>query len=250
MQVMTFIAHLFELGLAPSTITLHVSAVSFWHELHQRPNPTRHPLVQKLLLGARNSRRSTFVQAPITIPILRQLLSALSHDSFSAYLSLLLSSIFTLAFFAFLRVGEFTSSPHTLLLSDCQVLPRSSIMLSFRSFKFSRDATPHLIIPARGHDLCPVSHLSRYLISRGPSPGPLFLNELGQPLTAKYFSSLLHLACLISALDHTRIKPHSFRIGAATMAAALGIPSDTIQRMGRWSSQAFTRYIRVQINRF
>lgn len=75
---MTFIAHFFELGLAPSSITTHVSALSFWHDIHQWVNPTRHPLVQKLLMGARNSRRTTSFQAPITIPILRSLLLSLS----------------------------------------------------------------------------------------------------------------------------------------------------------------------------
>lgn len=246
---MSFIAHLFESGLAPSTITTHVAAISFWHDPHQRSNPTRHPLVQKLLTGARNSRRSLFLRSPITIPILRQLISALSHHSFSSYTSILLSAVFTLAFYAFLRVGEFTNSPHTLQLADCQVFPGSSVILSFRSFKFSRNHAPHLIIPNTAHDLCPVLHMSRYLSVRSTIPGPLFLDASDRPLSSKLFSSLLQHACAISGLDSTRIKPHSFHIGAATTAAALGIPSDTIQRMGRWSSQAFTRYIRIQVNR-
>lgn len=160
---MSFIAHLFESGLAPSTIQIHVAALSFWHDLHQWHNPTRHPLVQKLLMGARNSRRSLFLRSPITIPMLRQLLLSLTHDSFSFYTSTLLSAVFTLAFYGFLRVGEFTSSPHTLHLADCQLSPGSSIMLSFRSFKFSRNHSPHLIIPTAPHDLCPVTRMSRYL---------------------------------------------------------------------------------------
>lgn len=239
---MSFIAHLFESGLAPATITTHVAAISFWHDLHQWPNPTRHPLVQKLLMGARNSRHPPLLRAPITIPLLRQLLLSLSHDSFSSYMAALLAAVFTLAFYAFLRVGEFTSSPHTLFLADCQLSPGLSVTLSFRSFKFSRSHSPHLIIPNTGHDLCPVHHLTRYLQLRRFRPGPLFLDEDGHPLTSKLFSSLLHQACVIAGIDSTRI-------GAATTAAALGIPSDVIQRMGRWSSQAFTRYIRVQINR-
>lgn len=37
---------------------------------------------------------------------------------------------------------------------------------------------------------------------------------------------------------------HSFRIGAATTAAAAGVPAHTIKMMGRWSSEAYTLYIR------
>lgn len=247
---MTFIAHLFDSGLAPASITTHVAAISFWHDLHQWVNPTRHPLVQKLLLGVRNSRRSSYMRAPVTIPILRRLVRALAHPSFSSYTSILLTAVFTLAFYAFLRVGEFTHSTHTLFLSDCYLVPFRSLMLSFRSFKFSRGSSPHLVIPYSGHDLCPVRSLFAYLSVRPQASGPLFLTDSGQPLTSKLFSACLSQACQIAHINSSTIKPHSFRIGAATTAAALGVPSDTIQIMGRWSSAAFSRYIRIQINRF
>lgn len=247
--IMLFIAHLFETGLAPTSITSHLSAISFWHEIHQWHNPTRHPLVQKLLHGVRNSHTPSISRSPITIPVLRQLFHSLSHPSFTPFTALLLSSIFSLSFYAFLRVGEFTLSPHTIQISDCHLSSQSSITISFRSFKFSRNQTPHIILPAAGHSLCPVFHLSRYLSVRPPRPGALFLLESGHPLTPRLFSQYLSQACLHASLDASKIKPHSFRIGAATTAAALGIPTDTIQRMGRWSSHAFQRYIRIQVNR-
>ena len=37
---------------------------------------------------------------------------------------------------------------------------------------------------------------------------------------------------------------HSFRIGAATSAAAAGIPAHMIQALGHWSSDAFKLYVR------
>ena len=36
---------------------------------------------------------------------------------------------------------------------------------------------------------------------------------------------------------------HSFRIGAATAAAVVGLPDWLIQAMGRWSSDCYKRYI-------
>ena len=37
----------------------------------------------------------------------------------------------------------------------------------------------------------------------------------------------------------------SFQIGAATTAAAYGIPVDVIKTLGRWKSQAYHLYIRI-----
>ncbi|KAI4815990.1 hypothetical protein KUCAC02_006111 [Chaenocephalus aceratus] len=41
---------------------------------------------------------------------------------------------------------------------------------------------------------------------------------------------------------------HSFRIGAASTSARLGISDQTIQILGRWSSQAYHTYIRNNLN--
>jgi hypothetical protein len=42
-------------------------------------------------------------------------------------------------------------------------------------------------------------------------------------------------------LDPKFYKGHMFRIGAATSAAARGIPLSVIQNMGRWKSDAVIR---------
>ena len=38
---------------------------------------------------------------------------------------------------------------------------------------------------------------------------------------------------------------HSFRIGAATVAAHNGVPDNLIQSLGRWSSDVYQLYIRT-----
>ena len=90
--------------------------------------------------------------------------------------------------------------------------------------------------------LCAVRALTAYLQARSRTPGPLFTWSDGRYLTRSGLNNIL-----------TRIKPqyissmssHSFRIGAATTAAAAGYPRWLIQALGRWSSNCYRDYIRI-----
>ena len=97
-------------------------------------------------------------------------------------------------------------------------------------------------------DLCPVVALLSYL-ARRPSPagGPLFIKEDGSALIKSEMVAVLHATLRLARIDPTFYKGHSFRIGAATTAAALGIQDSLIQKLGRWSSNAFLAYIRTKI---
>ena len=45
-------------------------------------------------------------------------------------------------------------------------------------------------------------------------------------------------------LNPTQYKGHSFRIGAATLAAESGLSDAQIRLLGRWKSDSFRKYIR------
>ena len=102
-----------------------------------------------------------------------------------------------------------------------------------------------VVMGKTGLDLCPVSAMTCYLERRGTAGGPFFIDTSGKaiakPVFIKRFRELLQ-AVGIPASEYAG---HSFRIGAATTAALVGVEDSMIQTLGRWQSSAFLRYIRT-----
>ena len=84
-----------------------------------------------------------------------------------------------------------------------------------------------------------------YLALRGTTPGPLFKFDNVLPLTRARLVDHMHEALAKAGIDQSRYSGHSFRIGAATTAAARGIEDSLIKTLGRWESSAYQLYIRT-----
>lgn len=93
--------------------------------------------------------------------------------------------------------------------------------------------------------LCPVAVILAYMAMRGPGDGPLFQFQDSRPLTRQRLIVELRKALTIAGFQPENFAGHSFRIGAATTAAACGIPIATIKALGRWKSEAYQLYIRL-----
>lgn len=102
-----------------------------------------------------------------------------------------------------------------------------------------------LYVGATGNDLCPVAALLDFLQSRGTAPGPLFRFADGRPLTRSRFVDLVREALVRAGFNASQYCGHSFRIGAATTAAARGIEDSIIKTLGRWESLAYLQYVRL-----
>ena len=107
-----------------------------------------------------------------------------------------------------------------------------------------------LCVGRTGSDLCPVGALLSYLQCRGPAPGPLFVFKDGRFLTRKRFVELVRDGLARADVDHRKYCGHSFRIGAATTAAAKGIEDSVIKILGRWESTAYLQYVRIPRDQF
>ena len=79
---------------------------------------------------------------------------------------------------------------------------------------------------------------------RGSHSGPLFCLADGSAFKTEVFTRQLKGALAFCDLDCSRYKSHSFRIGAASLAAENGMSAAQIRGLGRWKSDAFKLYIR------
>jgi hypothetical protein len=165
--------------------------------------------------------------------------------------------LFLLAFHAFLRIGEIAAKT---VAASHKVLQRSDVhfehngpvlsgvRIIMREFKTNKNHHPIVIsLKANvGSALCPVRALFDYLNMSISTSGPLFQNPDGTPVTYSQVSSHLKSAVQFIGLNPAHFKGHSFRIGAATYAASLGYSENLIKKLGRWNSDVFHRYIRIQ----
>lgn len=117
--------------------------------------------------------------------------------------------------------------------------------LVLKHYKHCDPTQPVELLIYRDQPICPVSQMLDYFSVRGNAPGPLFCSADGSPIPRSYFTRSLKEVLQYCNLDEDRYKTHSFRIGAASWAAAKGMSDSQIRAFGRWNSNAFLKYIRM-----
>ena len=251
--ILLFVAHLHEQGLAATSITSTLSAISYFHKINSHSDPCNNFIVAKLLAGARNLRPSVDVRLPITIPILSKLIQALPHVIPSPYKRMMLHTMMVLAFKAYLRIGEMVPrskrSTQGCLHVDDVTVADDMITISFKRFKHIAQQGPQ-IVHVRGEKIGktaihPAALMREYLQTRGRVGVILFAYMDGTPMSRAEFDLALKQLLSFAGLSNQLFKGHSFRIGSASEAAMRGESDAQIRVAGRWSSDAFRKYIRL-----
>ena len=156
-----------------------------------------------------------------------------------------------MGFFAFVRSGEFTSTqtqqspirPKDILVDNKEFPNYIRIFLGSKTDPFGKGVA--LYVDRTHQRICPVAAILAFLAIRLGSKGSLFINRNAVPLTKSVLVRNIWEALTRGGLNATGYSRHSFRIGAATTAAAVGISDVTIKVLGQWESSAYLRYIRT-----
>ena len=252
--IVLFLSHLYSLNYASSSVTSYLSAIGYAHKLAGLNDPTDTAIIRQLLKGYRKLAPPQDVRLPITLPILSRLIRAFKHTAVSAYQIYMLSAMCSLAFFAFLRIGEITvsSNDHNNLIMFPQLEQLvngqrrvTALRLTISKYKHSDTGRPFVIYVYQEDSCCPVKAILDFMATRGNINGPLFCWPDGAPIKRQFFVEQLNRALRFCNLDPALYKAHSFRIGAATWAAEKGFSDAQIRQLGRWKSSAFLNYIRA-----
>ena len=188
-QTATYFATELSRSLAPSTIAVYLSAVASLHRRNGFRDPTHHNhILQLVLRGAKRaySLRTTNPRKPITASMLANLLSAIKQSNTLCIQDQhMLSAAFTLAFFGFLRVSEFTAATPNHFdprihpsIADIQ-WAQDHFTFHLRHSKtdqFFKGQSVHF--PRLASSICPFKAMSRYFagchLTKSPSRTPLF----------------------------------------------------------------------------
>lgn len=241
-----------------TTVPGFISAVEYLSEqLGHGPLP-RGALFNRVNAGIKNHFGNLNYSIPkqgFTLDDLCSFYSHIDHDSFAGARDWC-ACVF--AFFGLLRINEYMNAG---LLQQHVKLHSKGISLTVPFSKTS--LIPTLVdISKRDDLLCPVRAFTQYssFLSgiahyvNNPT-APLFLNQLSNntvtPMTdAEFISDLRDLIrCALPDKDPTEYAGHSFRRGGATAMKLAGVSDSTIQRHGRWKSDAFLRYFDNQNDR-
>ena len=250
-HVVSYLADLFSKNYAPSTMSVKLSAISFIHKICDLPDPCNCFLVKHMLTGAKRLRSKPDARKPILLPDLYKIVDSIEAIQISPYNKCLLQAMYLVAFHAFLRIGEITqhstqADNHNLTINSIK-WELDSVIIHMKTYKHSHNRPVSLRIDQQHQKVnyCPVRALKRYLTLRGAAPGYLFCLSNGKPVSRFQFTNWLQESLMTAGLSSSSFKSHSFRIGAATTAASLGISDDKIRLMGRWHSDSFKKYIRI-----
>lgn len=246
-------------SVAWGTIRSYLSAIRFYQISAGYPDPSfsSFPRLPYLLKGIhrRVPDYKRGKRLPITPELLRKMYGVWSQEPVT-FDKIMLWAACCLAFFGFMRAGEFTSpvlgpaQEATLLVGDIRVDSRENPRIMTVFLRHSKTdpfgAGVQLTLGRIKDDvLCPIAAVLGYLAIRPPTPGPLFICSNGTPLSRPLLVQKMREALASAGVETSSYSGHSFRIGAATTAARAGLSDSLIQTLGRWKSSAFTAYIRI-----
>ena len=202
-------------------------------------------MLKLVLKGVSISHKQVDVRLPISLDILQNMITAIDMVAASPYEVSLYAAVLSAGFFGLLCPGEMVYSEHALVATNIHISSIKVVFLLLTS-KAHREPVPQSVhLYKQPNRACPVLAFIKYAKVQTPKGGQFFIKVDGTPINSGDLANMLWRLSEFLNLPHQHFKPHSLRIGGSSHLHLLGVLVHKIKEIGRWSSDAFKKYIHV-----
>ncbi|XP_069807960.1 integrase/recombinase xerD homolog [Dendropsophus ebraccatus] len=251
--LLCFVGIAFEEGVSAAGLVKKLAGLAYWFKWFGVGDATKDFVVRQAVIGYRKSRVARDGRRPVSFDLLVKLFGVLGDMCSSEYEAVLFGAAFALAFFGAFRVGELVSHScaasgglqfgDVVLGIDCVscFLRRSKTDQAGRGKRIMLYAVP-------GSVACPVRCVQRFLAVRPDLPdGSFLIHRDGRSLSRFQFIAVFRGGLDRLGFPAREFASHSFRIGAATEAVRWGLGEQMVRQIGRWESERFRSYVRLEL---
>ena len=247
---------------ASSTLQQYISAIKSAHRREGWPDDWLNYQVKNLLKGFENLSEPKNQRLPITPSLMKILWKNLESAKIQEEDRRLVWAVATIMYSGSLRGGEILGDKEKEYDEDKILLNKEiGVKTVVINDKETRMVLAKIKNPkelkGKGHVniemfeqgtwMCPVKAIMKLRGKRTEEPDlPFAKRKNGKLLTIKLFNQILKtLLKEVLMYEEGTISSHSFRAGVATAMARAGYNDADIQRVGRWESDSFLRYIKL-----
>ncbi|KAF8955123.1 hypothetical protein BDZ97DRAFT_1675139 [Flammula alnicola] len=246
-------------SFAGTALTNYAYGVKAWHTIHGMPWACEKMRFKAALDAAERLAPPASKRPPRPPLLLESMTRMRDHFDLNVPLDAAVFACLTTTFWASARLGEFTVpslrgfkpgihiTPANVIfnVSGADNLPSASFHIPWTKIGKSAGEDAHWA-PQLG--VCdPAAALRNHFIVNKPSMDfHLFAYRHSdgswRPLSRNIFIRRVNLAA--AASGHSPVQGHSIRIGSVLEYLLRGVPFEVVKVQGRWSSDAFLRYLR------
>jgi hypothetical protein len=141
------------------------------------------------------------------------------------------------------EVTKTRSANHALLSSGVTCLPNAITLLIRSSKTIKKHQQEQVVHVAPQERVCPIAAMTAFIAVK-PESTYFFVHEDASQLTYDQFALSFKRAAELAGLPVRHLSTHSFRIGGTTFYHSEGWSDSNLKSQGRWSTNAFKKYIR------
>lgn len=242
--------------IAATSLKKYLYGIQAWHTYHDLPYPRVTEARVKILLRACERQDALTPARPLKQAVHLKHLLILYHawvdgpEEDVAALDCVLVAFWGMMRLAEVTYDQGTGKPAWINSVLCQdviqpTAPSSSVTIAVRGAKTAKAGTAQMVLlNTQPNLLCPVLAVKRRLSKMSSPTDSLF--GYGTEPRHNLTRSRLVMKCsrVWIAHGHVGLSGHSFRVGGASLRAAVGVSHEHIKRLGRWTSDCYKLYLR------